>query len=233
MTGGEATAEAERALDLLDLARRRFINVAGHELRTPITTIRGLADELLHANDDAIRDELVPALIRNAERVEKLLDDLLVAAEITTALPVGDPEPVDVVATAMAIWDASGTGLDLELEGERSALASLRAGAADRILGHVLENAIRYGKPPITLRASQRDGRVVLECASGGEAVRDDDVALAFELFYRGEGAVTAAPGFGLGLPVARALARQHDGDVAIAANPGGGVVVTIELPAA
>ncbi|MEQ1788692.1 MAG: ATP-binding protein, partial [Acidimicrobiales bacterium] len=51
-------------------------------------------------------------------------------------------------------------------------------------------------------------------------------------LFYRGEGAVTSAPGFGLGLPVARALARQHDGDLTIEPRPGGGLDVIIELPA-
>jgi signal transduction histidine kinase len=69
-------------------------------------------------------------------------------------------------------------------------------------------------------------------CESGGPVVSDDDLALAFELFYRGEGAVSAAPGFGLGLPVARALARQYGGDVTIAGRPGGGLAVTLDLPA-
>ena len=59
-----------------------------------------------------------------------------------------------------------------------------------------------------------------------------DELALAFELFYRGEGAVTSAPGFGLGIPVARALARQHDGDVELEPRPGGGLDVVVDLPA-
>jgi signal transduction histidine kinase len=69
--------------------------------------------------------------------------------------------------------------------------------------------------------------------SSEGAELRPDDVHLAFELFYRGEGAVTSAPGFGLGLPVARALARQHGGDLHLEPRPGGGLDVTIDLPAA
>jgi signal transduction histidine kinase len=231
--GGAGSADdPARALELLDIARRRFINVAGHELRTPITTIRGLAEALRTADLEEVRAEVVPALVRNAERLERLLDDLLIAADITTALPVGEPEPIDVVATAQAIWDAGGDET-LEVDGVTSATANLRPGAADRLLEHVLDNARDYGQPPYRLHAEGRGDQVVLQISSSGAELSPDDLSLAFELFYRGEGAVTAAPGFGLGLPVARALARQHGGDVSIAAASGGGVVVTVELPAA
>jgi signal transduction histidine kinase len=74
---------------------------------------------------------------------------------------------------------------------------------------------------------------VRITVSSEGAELSADDVHLAFELFYRGEGAVTSAPGFGLGLPVARALARQHDGDLHLDPRPGGGLDVTIDLPAA
>jgi signal transduction histidine kinase len=233
MTSGVVGSDSAHTLELLDLARRRFINVAGHELRTPITTLRGLAEQLETADPNAIRDEIAPALVRNAQRVERLLDDLLIAADITTALPVGEPEPVDVVATAQAIWDAAEDERALELDGDRAADALLRPGAADRLLEHVLENARRYGEPPFRLSVDSDEDRVQLTISSGGPDIPVDDVALAFELFYRGEAAVTSAPGFGLGLPIARALARQHGGDVSISANPRGGVAVTVALPAA
>lgn len=232
-TGGQTAdeaAEVAAALEHLDLARRRFVNVVGHELRTPITTLRGLTEELAEADGDTIRDELAPALVRNARRVEHLLDDLLLAAEITTALPVGEPEEVDLVATAQAVWDAMDVGVDLELLGPPEASAWLREGAADRLLERVLDNARRYGEPPFGLRTEIDDDRVRLTVSSGG-APLSADLELAFEVFYRGEGAVTTAPGFGLGLPVARALARQHGGDVRLAPRPGGGLDVTIELP--
>jgi two-component system phosphate regulon sensor histidine kinase PhoR len=219
------------ALDALDLARRRFVNVVGHELRTPVTTLRGLAEELPHADADQLRD-LTPAIIRSARRVEALLDDLLLASDITTALPVGDPEPIDLVATAQAIWDAMGSDHELVHHGATEATVSLRAGAADTLLERVLDNANRYGEPPFEIDVRVDGGTVRLRVSSGGRQLRTDDVQLAFELFYRGEGAVTSAPGFGIGLPVARALARQHGGDLTLDPHADGGLDVLIELPA-
>lgn len=230
MNSAPAHDDVEAALGALDRARRRFVNVVGHELRTPVTTLRGLSEQLLTADDDEVR-ELAPAIARNARRVELLLDDLLLATDITTALPVGDPEEVDLVATAQATWDAFEGADQLDLHGDGTAVAVLRPGAADTMLERVLDNARRYGDPPFSLEATSDGSTVRLKVSSGGADLTQDDVHLAFELFYRGEGAVTSAPGFGLGLPVARALARQHDGDVRLEPRPGGGIDVIITLP--
>ena len=228
--------EVAKALESLDSARRRFVAVVGHELRTPVTTLRGLAEELVHA-DEATRAQVGPAILRNARRVESLLDDMLLATEITTVLPVGDPEPIDLVATAQAVWDSleeSDEELagDLALTGDSEAVSALRPGAADTMVERILDNARRYGVPPHRLHTQSADGRVRLTVSSAGAELSPDDVHLAFELFYRGEGAVTTAPGFGLGLPVARALARQHGGDLTLEPHDGGGLDVTIDLPA-
>ncbi len=232
MAAPPADQDVAGALDALDLARRRFVNVVGHELRTPVTTLRGLSEELMDATE-AERKELAPAILRNARRIESLVDDLLLASDITTALPVGDPEPVDLIASAQATWDAFEVVDQLEIAGATEAVAALRPGAADQLVERVLDNAHRYGSPPYRLEVSVDGGRVVLRISSGGVDLSPDDVHLAFELFYRGEGAVTSAPGFGLGLPVARALARQHGGDLQIEPRPEGGLDVIIELPSA
>ena len=223
--------DVEAALEALDLARRRFVNVVGHELRTPVTTLRGLSEELVNASDGEMR-ELAPAIVRSARRVETLLDELLLATDITTALPVGDPEPVDLVACAQATWDAVEAAGDLTLSGAHEAIVLMRPRAADIMLERVLDNAHRYGGPPFGFNADVNADRVQITVSSEGAELRPDDVHLAFELFYRGEGAVTSAPGFGLGLPVARALARQHDGDLHLEPRPGGGLDVTIDLRA-
>lgn len=232
MADSASDDEVTAALAALNAARGRFVAVVGHELRTPVTTLRGLAEQLEDADEKALR-ELTPAIIRNARRVESLLDDLLLATDITTVLPVGEPEPVELVSSAQATWDALEVGEDLELTGDAEVTALLRAGAADTMLERVLDNARRYGSPPFRLDAVAKGDRVALTISSQGAELQPDDVHLAFELFYRGEAAVTSAPGFGLGLPVARALARQHDGDLTIEPRPGGGLDVCIDLPAA
>ena len=222
----------EGALAALNAARGRFVAVVGHELRTPVTTLRGLAEELEHVEDEVARKDLTTALVRNARRVESLLDDLLLATDITTVLPVGEPEPIDVVTTAQATWDALEPDAELELSGETDVQVLMRPGAADTLLERVLDNARRYGDPPYRFHASVEDGRAQIVVSSRGAELKSDDVHLAFELFYRGEAAVTSAPGFGLGLPVARALARQHDGELTIEPHDGGGLDVRIDLPA-
>jgi signal transduction histidine kinase len=232
MGDGASDDEVAQALEALNRARGRFVAVVGHELRTPVTTLRGLVEELPDADLETVR-ELTPAIVRSARRVESLLDDLLLATDITTVLPVGEPEVVDLVASAQATWDALEVGEELELTGEPELEAWMRAGAGDTMLERVLDNARRYGRPPYRLDAQADDGRVRLLVSSEGAELQPDDVHLAFELFYRGEAAVTSAPGFGLGLPVARALARQHDGELTIEPRPGGGLDVCIDLPAA
>jgi signal transduction histidine kinase len=145
---------------------------------------------------------------------------------------VGDPEPIDLVACAQATWDAVETDEELTLSGDHEAVVLIRPRAADIMLERVLDNAHRYGGPPFEFTAKVTPDRVQILVSSEGAELRTDDVHLAFELFYRGEGAVTSAPGFGLGLPVARALARQHDGDLHLEPRHGGGLDVTIDLPA-
>lgn len=230
MTDQGGSSEVEEALASLNRARGRFVAVVGHELRTPVTTLRGLAEELVDADLDTIR-EITPALVRSARRVEWLLDDLLLATDITTALPVGEPEPVELVTAAQATWDAMDTDEELELSGVPELVVPLRPGAADTLLERVLDNARRYGAPPYRFHAETAAGVARILVSSEGAELQPDDVQLAFELFYRGEAAVTSAPGFGLGLSVARALARQHGGDLTLEPRTSGGLDVCIDLP--
>ncbi len=228
----EGTPDVADALEQVDRARRRFVASVGEELRAPVAELRTLAEEMAVTDAARIREELAPALVRRAQMVEHLLDDLLLASDLATALPSGEPEPVDLVATAQAAWDAMEVGAELTLEGEHEAVVLLRDGAADQVLDRVLDNARRYGEAPFCLHTTIEGDTTRFTVSSGGP-VLDEDLELAFEVFYRGEGAITTAPGFGLGLPVARALARQHGGDVHLAPRSAGGLDVTIELPSA
>jgi signal transduction histidine kinase len=224
--------DASHALQELDLIRRRVIAVIGHELRTPVTTLRGLASQLASAQEDEIRDVLAPGLERNTARLESLLDDLLIASDITTALPVGDPRPVEVGAVARSVWHAMAPGEPLDLEGRPECAVAVREDALERILRHLFDNARKYGRPPITVYVRPDiEGRIEIDVHSPGDPLAGADLDLAFELFYRGERAVTSSPGLGIGLPAARALARQDGGDLRLAPRARGGVVMHLVLP--
>lgn len=207
---------AER--DDIDLLRRRVINVVGHELRTPVTTVRGLAESLAAAQDETERRVLTEALVRSATRLEGLVDDLLLASGVTTVVPVGPAVEVDL---ADALRRAGWTG---PIEGEATATA--RPESVVKILLPIVDNAKRHGEQTC---ARLRDAG--LEIESAGPVLPEGDVALACEPFYRGEAAVMTAPGLGLGLAIAATITRAEGGTIETSAREGGGLIVRVELP--
>jgi signal transduction histidine kinase len=207
--------------------RQRGLNVIGHELRTPVSVVRGMAEALAAGGDPSTQEELVVALLRNTRRLESLVDELLTASGITTALPVGPDERVDLAAE---VRSAGGNDKDLSLDGEGVALA--RRSSVERIVAAVLDNARAYGEPPVSVQLADRGDKVHLSVDSPGVEVSPEDVKFAVEPFWRGERAVTLIPGLGLGLSVASALAEHEGGRLRVKARPGGGMITLIELRA-
>ena len=200
----------------LDFIRDRVIHVVGHELRTPITTVRGLAELMVGASDEEIRETLVPALLRNARRAERLLDDLLLAAEVNTVRPVESPEVVDlgeVVHEAVA-------GTDVRIEGWPDGRVLAHRDSALRAVGHLASNAHRYNDGTPTLHFEDDDEFITVVVVTPTER-EIANLDLVFELFFRGEVAVTRAPGLGVGLAAAKALAQLDGGDVDISQHDG------------
>ena len=234
-TGGEGNAQTAPAPDPvqaraeLDAIRRRVVNVVGHVLRTPTTTIAGMAAALQVATDDETRDRLVLGLVRNAQRLEELLDDLLVAAGINTALPVGEPHPTPVAPVLTTAWLEAGGTSELAVEGA-PLHATVRPASLQRIADILFDNALNYGHGAVAARITKTSSGIRIEIESAGDDPNDDELAHAFELLYRGEHAVMTAPGLGLGLPVARELARAEGGDVTLERRAGC-IVALVDLP--
>jgi signal transduction histidine kinase len=227
---GEEALEDQRAE--VDLLRRRVLNVVGHELRTPITTLRGLAELLGHSPDAAAEADLHEAIRRTARRTEALLDDLLVATGVSTALPVGEPGPVRLSAAATAAWDSL-EGLDehgeLAIDGEAVLVA--RPTVARRLLSALLDNAARYGEPPVELRLAEDGDDVVVVVTDEGPGVPAAELPLVTEPFFRGERAVLHHHSLGLGLAVVKAMVDQAEGELQVRNRAGGGLEVEVRLP--
>lgn len=211
--------------EALEFVRDRVIHVVGHELRTPLTTVRGLAELLVDASDEELHETLIPALVRNARRAERLLDDLLIAAEIDTARPTDAAEAVDLAAVVAEVTADAGIAVD----GTPAGPVLAHRDAVAHALDHLVDNAEQYGDGPSTAHfESDPDSvTVVVETPVDHELA---DPQLSFELFFRGEQAVTRAAGLGIGLPVARALAQMDGGDLTIE-QVDGTVVTRLSLP--
>src|SRR3954451_16975194 len=223
---GTAAALAE-----VEAIRRRVVNVVGHALRTPITTLCGMAEALAQAKDPVVRAELQLAVERNAMIVERLLDDLLIASGVSTALPVDDASLVELGDALWAGWRTLDHGKDLLLEGDREVRVSAIRSSVERAFALVLDNHAKYGDGPIDARITRGGDRAVVQISAAGEPPTENELPLVFELFYRGEHAVMRAPGLGIGLPVAKALIEAEGGRLTLEMSDDG-VTTRVELPA-
>jgi two-component system OmpR family sensor kinase len=219
---------------------RQFVADASHELRTPVTTIRGYA-ELYRTGGLREPGELDSAMRRTeaeAVRMGNLVEDLLLLARLDQGRPL-QREPVDLDALARdAVRDAGAVDPDHPV---RAAVAGgvVVPGDADRlrqVVSNLLGNARVHTPPgtPVEVRTFREGDRAVLEVADEGPGMTPDVVERAFERFYRADPARSRHQGgTGLGLAIVRATVDAHGGTVAIRSAPGRGTTVRVELPTA
>jgi len=214
---------------------RRFSAELSHELRTPLAKLTTEAELALRRPRTS--DEYRRALTEvhgHAQQIARIVDTLLAAAR-QEASPLG---VADATAVAHAVADAcQPLADDLEVElAVTEEPGAFRVGVdpdlAERILHPVLDNACRYARGRVTLSLARSDGVVVFNVADDGPGVSDDELEAIFEPGARGEAGRRTGPSAGLGLALARRLARAASGDVEAEPSAGGGVFV-VRLPAA
>ncbi|PRX51302.1 signal transduction histidine kinase [Prauserella shujinwangii] len=221
-------------------AQRHFVANASHELRTPLSVVRTeldvtLADE--HADEAELRR--MAGVVRDAtERAERLVGSLLLLAR-TDGAGLAVTEPVDLAAVADSAWravraEAADRGLRVEFD-TAPAVTHGDPALLERVAGNLLENAVRHnvdrGWIEVSTGADER--YAVLRVRSTGPLIDPATVAELFEPFRRAGVARTARSGAGLGLSIVRAAVEAHGGSVHAEPVVGGGLGVTVFLPAA
>jgi signal transduction histidine kinase len=242
----ELAATFDAMLDRLAAAfetQKRFVANASHELRTPLAVMRTEIDVTLSDPDaDVAEYRRMARVVRDAsERANSLVDSLLVLARseaqsgrrLVRKVPADLSTGVTVALSAMR-REAERMSLDISTDltpapvvGDPSLL--------DRLAGNLIENAVRYNHMGGRLWATTRaDGQhATLVVGNTGFEVEQVDVPGLFEAFRRGGRERTGSRGSGLGLSIVRAVCDAHRGTVSAVALPGGGLEVTVTLPAA
>jgi signal transduction histidine kinase len=242
----ELAAGFDAMLDRLQAAfdaQRRFVANASHELRTPLAVLRTEVDVTLadpHVDVDELRR--MGQVVREAtRRADDLIAGLLLLARSEAPSAV-DPAAVrtvdlaDVVVPALAATRAEASRRGLRMREHRSPAPT--AGdpvLLERVAGNLVENAVRHNVAAgwVEVRTCVRDGSALLRVASSGPEIAADRVEELFEPFRRGPVERTAeTPGSGLGLSIVRAVVHAHGGTVTAEPVPGGGLAVTVSLPA-
>ncbi|MFH9762287.1 sensor histidine kinase [Streptomyces anulatus] len=217
-------------------AQRQFLDEVAHELRTPITVLRGHL-ELMDEDPASQRGQTRALLFDELDRMRRIVEDLLLLAraERPDFLSLGRTGLTDLVVDTAAKAQALGrrhwtvaevADVSVELDEQRvtQALMQLAANAVSHTgEGDVIEIGSRLWR-----------GRVLLWVADSGPGVAQEDRERIFQCFYQGGTAVPgrAATGIGLGLALVREIAQAHDGVARVEEAPGGGARFVIDLPA-
>jgi signal transduction histidine kinase len=224
-------------------SQKRFVANASHELRTPLAVMRTEIDVTLSDDEaDVAEYRRMAKVVRNAsERANGLVDALLVLArsEAQSGRRLVRKVPADLalsVQNALSAVKAEAERLKLEVTTDLGPAPVVGdPSLLDRLAGNLIENAIRYNHllGRLWLRTESSGGRARLIVGNTGYEVEPVDVPGLFEPFRRGGWERTGSRGSGLGLSIVRAVCDAHGGTVSAVAQEGGGLEVTVTLPAA
>ncbi|SHN29913.1 sensor histidine kinase [Cryptosporangium aurantiacum] len=223
-------AEREQILG----SQRLFTANAAHELRTPLTTARTAIDVTLDGEPDRAELLTMAGDVRSAvEHVQRILDGLLLLARSQAG--IGAAEPADLADLAAgALEDAKDRARGLDLRTDlQPAPVSGEPILLERMIGNLVDNAIRYNRPggQLTVTTGTADGLAVLRVVNTGRCIPPDQAQTLLEPFVHGYGARVHTDRLGLGLSIVQAVALAHRGRIQVTAPDGGGLDVTVHLP--
>jgi PAS domain S-box-containing protein len=233
----QTLTEANDRLRAADAARERFFITASHELRTPITALLGFADVLergwTELSDEEKLDHIA-TIKRQGHRLARLVGDLLASAELDRQLHSARREDIRLRrAVDAAVRASAGDPSDVEDRVGDELTVCCDPDALRLILGNLISNAERYGSPPVVIAGVPAGDQVEVRFSDAGAGVPDDLRDRLFDRFALSETMERRVQqGFGLGLAVARELARANGGDLRYEDDPAGGAVFVLTLAA-
>ena len=227
----------------LETVRRDFVANVSHELKTPITSIKGYIETL---QEGAIREpqeaeRFLDILAKQADRLNAIVDDLLSLAkleqEAEEAKIVLEPGPLAAVlqaAISSCAGQAEAKKISIELACAPDLQARMAAPLLEQAVLNLLDNAIKYSEPErkITVEASRSETEVLIRVRDQGWGIEKEHLPRIFERFYRvDKGRSRKLGGTGLGLSIVKHIALAHGGEVKVESRPGSGSTFTICLP--
>ena len=220
----------------LAAAKDRFLRIASHELRSPVTALRATAQLLMLdpavATDEARRASLHDRIDRQSERLSKLVAQLLDSARLSAgaALPL-ELEDFDLGKLAREMADDAGPRVRLSSDGElRGRWDRARL---EQVMSNLLSNALQYSPAdtPVELALAADAAIVRLEVRDRGAGIAADELEQVFAPFYRSAHSSGQHKGMGLGLHITSEIVHRHGGTIRVVSEPGVGSTFFVELP--
>lgn len=218
-------------------ARDEFLSIASHELRTPLTALKLRLQSVLHSRDLSEKTERrVDSAVRQTERLERLIDNLLDVSRITTGHLELDPESFDLAEMAQDVAErfreqAAGGGVPLSFEAPAPVPGRWDRLRLEQVLTNLLANALKYGEgKPIFVSVSADSRSAVVTVVDQGIGIAPQDLSRIFHQFERVLGHRTFG-GLGMGLYIARQIAQAHGGRIEVDSAQGKGSKFRVVLP--
>jgi len=228
-------------LKQLEGARKDFVANVSHELRTPLSHIKGYVETLLDGarNDPDVAVKFLQTIQRNTQRLQLLIEDLLVISELESGRGQLNLQPVSLRHVAEKVledYKDRAAAKNIKLRNQTPAL-SVRADAdrLEQFLGNLVDNAIKYGRADGTVTVAARavdGGQVEGVVQDDGPGIPAEALDRVFERFYRVDKARSREQGgTGLGLAIVKHLVQSHGGKVWATSQPGHGAAFFFTLP--
>jgi two-component system sensor histidine kinase KdpD len=227
----QVEVEAERL-------RTALLSSLSHDLRTPLAGITGAASSLLQDRSmrDEVRRDLLQTILEEAQRMNRLIGNLLdmIRVETQTLVVQKEWQPLEEpIGVALIRLDDLLQGRDVQVQlPPELPLIPLDGLLIEEVLINLLENAAKYTSAgsPITISARVEDQAVTVDVADRGPGLPPGEESRIFEKFYRSVGS-PPGPGVGLGLTICRGIIQAHGGKIWAENRPGGGAVFRFTLP--
>lgn len=233
---------SERKKAELETMRRNLVAWAGHDLRTPLTSVRAIIEALADGlvEDEATRLRYLRTARADIESLSHLIDDLFEMSQIDAGGLKLDLEPgyiADLVSDSLERFTEQARQKNVRLEGKISpeiGLVRMDEKRIGRVLANLIGNALRHTAPGglVQVMAQKTGSDLLVTVQDSGEGIQPDDLPYVFEQFYRGEKSRSRSTGgAGLGLAIARGIVEAHSGSIGIESQPGKGTKVWFSLP--
>ncbi|MCJ7662908.1 MAG: cell wall metabolism sensor histidine kinase WalK [Desulfobacterales bacterium] len=229
----------------LENIRREFVANVSHELKTPITSIKGYVETLQEGaiDDKGNARKFLEIIFKQADLLHALVDDLLSLSQIEREAERGEvplaEEPVRrIIEAAIAAYEtrARERRIQVALHCKDEVVVKANFRLLEQAVGNLLDNAIKYSEPggAVEIDVTQSKGEVTIKVSDNGCGIAPEHLPRLFERFYRvDKGRGRELGGTGLGLAIVKHIIQVHGGDVTVESTPGKGSTFTLHLPRA
>jgi heavy metal sensor kinase len=236
----ELSALVNAMLDRIDAVlagmRGALDNVA-HDLRTPMTRLRGIAETALRSEDPALLREALADCLEESDRVVAMLNTLMDISEAETGTMALRREASDLNELIQQTVDmyedlAEERGVQIETRTEPGLVANVDRNRIRQVLANLLDNAIKYTGPGghVEISADRATGAAIVRVSDTGAGIPADELPRIWDRLYRGDKS-RSTRGLGLGLSLVRAIVQAHGGEATVQSTPGAGSTFTLRLP--